>query len=120
MLSAGVSAASFSVSMLTWAVYATLVAAVGLWDFDPRGLGLYSAWAAVAMLGQIVFSVVTKFSLTGVICGSIQFVAFAMLFFFLAIPFKGLKRATAWVLVVVGPIHGILAALLLAAIPGLT
>lgn len=120
MLMAGASAAAFSTSMLIWAVYATLVAAVGLWDFDPRGLGLYSAMAAIAMLGQVVFSIVTKFSLTGIICGTIQFIAFAMLFFYLAIPFKALKKATAWVLVVVGPIHGILAVLLLAGIPGLT
>ena len=109
----GVSVAALSASMLIWAVYTTLVAAVGLWDFDSRGLGLYSAYAAIAMIGQVIYCIVTKFSLVGIICGVVQFIAFAMLFFYLAIPFNVLKKATAWVLVVAGPIHGILAALML-------
>ena len=109
----GVSAAALSASALIWAVYAALVAAVGLWGFDARGLGLYSAYAAVVMIGQIVYCIVAKFTLAGIICGVVQLVAFALLFFYLAIPFNVLKKATAWVLVVVGPIHGILAALML-------
>jgi len=109
----GVPAAALSASTLIWAVYAALVAAVGLWGFDPRGLGLYSAYAAVVMIGQIVYCIATTFTLVGIICGIVQLVAFAMLFFYLAIPFNGLKKATAWVLVVVGPIHGVLAAMML-------
>ncbi len=104
---------AFATSVLIWAIYAALVAAVGLWGFGSRGLGLYSAYAAVAMIGQIIYSSGTEFSLAGIICGVIQAVAFALLFFHLAIPLDTLKKATAWVLVVVGPIHGILAAMLL-------
>jgi hypothetical protein len=109
----GVSAAAFSGSALIWAVYAALVAAVGLWGFDPRGLGLYSAYAAVVTIGQIVYCIAAQFTLVGIICGIVQLVAFALLFCYLAIPFNALRKATAWVLVVVGPIHGILAAMML-------
>jgi len=110
---------ALSSSILIWAIYAALVAAVGLWNVDSRGLGLYSAYAAVVMIGQIIYCTVTTFTLVGLVCGLIQAVAFAMLFFYLAIPFGVLKRATTWVLVVVGPIHGILAAMMLMKVPGL-
>jgi hypothetical protein len=103
--------AAFAVSALVWAIYATLVAAVGLWGFDPRGLGIYSAWGAVVMIGQIIYGVVDS-SLAGLICGIVQVIAFAMLFVHLAIPVSALKKATAWILAVVGMIHGVLAALL--------
>jgi hypothetical protein len=109
----GVSAAAFSASALIWAVYAALVAAVGLWGFAPRGLGLYSAYAAVVMIGQIIYCIAAQFTLVGLLCGIVQLVAFTILFFYLAIPFHVLKKATAWVLVVAGPIHGILGALVL-------
>ena len=104
---------AISSSMLIWAIYAALVAAVGLWNFGSRGLGLYSAYAAIVMIGQVIYCSVTAFTLAGIICGIIQAIAFAMLFFYLAIPFNVLKKATAWVLVFVGPIHGILAAMML-------
>jgi hypothetical protein len=106
-------------TIVIWAIYAALVAAVGLWNVDPRGLGLYSAYGAVVMIGQVIYCFTTAFTLAGLICGIVQAVAFAMLFFYLAIPLNGLKKATAWVLVLVGPIHGILAALMLMGIPGI-
>lgn len=114
-----ISGAALSASVLIWAIYAALVAAVGLWNFGSRGLGLYSAYAAVMMIGQIIYCGATAFTLAGIICGLIQAVAFAMLFLYLAIPLKVLKKATAWVLVFVGPIHGILAAMMLMEVPGL-
>lgn len=64
-------------------------------------------------IGQIVYCIAAKFTLVGIICGIVQLVAFALLFCYLAIPFNALRKATAWVLVVVGPIHGILAAMML-------
>jgi len=109
---------ALSASIVIWAVYAALVAGVGLWGLDPRGLGFYSAYGAAVMIGQIVYCIIPAFSLAGLICGVVQFIAFAMLFFYLAIPFDVLREATAWVLVIVGPIHGILAVLVLMA--GLT
>lgn len=114
-----VAAEALAASMLIWAIYAALVAAVGLWDFGSRGLGFYSVYAAVVMIGQIIYCVAGRFILAGLICGIVQAVAFGMLFFYLAIPFNILKKATAWVLVMVGPIHGILAALMLMKAPGL-
>jgi len=110
---------AMAASTLIWAIYAALVAAVGLWDFGPRGLGLYSVYAAVMMIGQIIYCVVGRLFLAGLICGIVQFVVFGMLFFYLAIPFNILKKATAWVLVVAGPIHWVLAALMLMKVPGL-
>lgn len=62
---------------------------------------------------QVIYCIATKFSLAGIICGIVQLVAFVLLFLYLAIPFNALKKATAWVLVVVGSIHGILAAMML-------
>ena len=113
-------AEALAASMVIWAVYAALVAAVGLWNFDPRGLGLYSAYGAVAMIGGIIYCVVAKLIVVGLVCNFVQAVAFAMLFFYFAIPYNVLKKATAWVLVVVGSIHGILAALMIMKVPGLT
>ena len=108
-----VSAEALSSSIVIWAIYAALVAAVGLWDFDSRGLGLFSAYAAIVMIGQIIYCAVAESSLAGMICGIAQAVAFGVLFFYLAMRYDHLKKATAWVLVVVGPIHGILAAVML-------
>ncbi len=107
------SASALSAAVVVWAIYAALVAGVGLWDFDARGLGFYSAFGAVVMIVQMIYSIVSAFSLAGLICGVVQFIAFAMLFFYLAIPFTVLRKATAWVLVIAGPIHGILAVLVL-------
>lgn len=117
LLLAGGSLSAFSTSMLVWALYATLVAAVGLWGFDARGLGYFSAYGAIAMLLQVLYCIVTKTSPIGIICGITQFIAFAMLFFYLALPMKGLKKATAWVLAAAGVIHGVLGALILWQVP---
>lgn len=114
-----VAAEALAIPMAVWAVYAALVAGVGLWNFDPRGLGFYSAYAAVTMIVQIIYCIIAQFTLAGLICGIVQMVAFALLFFYLATRFDVLKKVTAWVLVVVGPIHGILAVLLLFKVPGL-
>lgn len=102
-----------SISVLVWAIYAALVAAVGLWDFDPRGLGLYSIFAAVAMIGQIIYCAATTYILSGLIGGIILAIAFGILFFHLAIPIVRLRLATAWVLIVVGVVGGVLGALTL-------
>lgn len=102
-----------STSVLVWAIYAALVAAVGLWDFDPRGLGLYSIFAAVAMIGQIIYCAATTYILSGLIGGIILAIAFGILFFHLAIPIVRLRLATAWVLIVVGVVGGVLGALTL-------
>lgn len=115
----GAEPAAFSISVAVWAIYAALVAAVGLWGFDARGLGLYSIFAAAAMIGQIVYCTATVYTLAGLICGVIQAVAFAILFCYLAIPIARLRLATAWVLIVVGVVHGLLGAMMLMEIPGL-
>ncbi len=111
--------AAFANSVVVWAIYAVLVAAVGLWGFEARGLGLYSIFAAAIMIGQVIYCSATVYSLVGIICGIIQAVAFAMLFFHLAIPIQRLRLPTAWVLVVVGVAHGLLGGGLILKISGL-
>lgn len=103
--------AGFAAMIMVWAIYAALVAGVGLWGFDPRGLGLFCAYGVVAEIGQVVSSIYA-FELVGLICGLVQAVAFVMLFLHYGIPLINLKKATAWVLVIVGPIHGLLAFLM--------
>jgi hypothetical protein len=114
-LLSGVKAQALSVSIGTWAIYAALVAAVGLWNFEPRGFGLYSIWAVILAIGQIIYCSATMYSLTGMICGIINVVAFAMVFCYYGLVLSKLRVGTAWVLVIVGVIHGILAASLLMA-----
>ena len=115
----GVEPGALSISIAVWAAYAALVAAVGLWGFDTRGLGLYSIFAAALMIGQIVYCTVTVYALAGLICGIVQAVAFAVLFCHLAIPIAGLRRGTAWVLIVVGVVHALLGGMMLMKVPGL-
>lgn len=103
---------------LLWAIYAALVAAVGLWDFDPRGLGLYAIFPAVLAAGGAIASAVTGPALW-VACPAITAVAFGMVFFYLGVPFKGLRLATAWVLVVAGVAHALLHFMVLGEVPGL-
>lgn len=105
-------------SVLVWAIYAALVAAVGLWDFDSRGLGLYSIYAAVVMIGQIIYCAATTYIAAGLISGILLTVAFGVLFFYLAIPIGRLKLVTSWVLVVVGVLLGLLGAMVLMKVPG--
>lgn len=104
---------ALSISIAIWAIYAALVAAVGLWGFDTRGLGLYSIFAAVLMVAQVVYCTATVYTLTGLICGIIQAVAFVVLFCHLAIPMAGLRRGTAWVLIVVGVVHALLGGMMI-------
>ena len=110
----GVEPGALSISIAVWAAYAALVAAVGLW-----GLGLYSIFAAALMIGQIVYCTVTVYALAGLICGIVQAVAFAVLFCHLAIPIAGLRRGTAWVLIVVSVVHALLGGMMLMKVPGL-
>jgi hypothetical protein len=115
----GVEPGALSISMTVWAIYAALVAAIGLWGFDNRGLGLYSILAAVLMIGQIVYCAATVYVLAGLICGIVQTVAFVFLFCYMAIPIAGLRRSTAWVLIVVGVIHALLGGMMLMKVSGL-
>ena len=105
---------ALAISVMLWAIYAALLAGEGLWGIDPRGFGLYSIWAAVGAIGQVSYCLIAPhYSLGGIICGAVNIVAFGMVFFYLGVPFKGLRLSTAWVLVVVGVIHGLLSGMML-------
>jgi hypothetical protein len=100
-------------SFLVWATYAALVAAVGLWEVEDRGLGLYGVFGLVIMIGQIIYGLAIRPSAAATICGLVQGAAFLMLFLYLGLAMAGLRRVTAWVLLVAGVVHVVLAALLL-------
>ena len=110
---------ALSSSVVVWAIYAALVAAVGLWNFDTRGFGLYSILAALWMLGQVYYTAAVKYTLGGLLEGVFLMVAFGMLFFYWAVPFKVLRRATAWVLVVVSVLVFLLNGALVGGVKGL-
>ncbi len=110
---------ALSSSIVVWAIYAALVAAVGLWNFDTRGFGFYSILAAVWMLGQVYYTAAVKYTLGGLIEGLLLMVAFGMLFFYWAVPFRGLRLPTAWVLVVVSVLVALLAGAKISGAPGL-
>jgi len=110
---------ALSTSIAVWAIYAALVAGAGLWGLDARGLGLYSIFAAVVMIGQIMYCATVVYVLAGLICGVVQAVAFAILFCYFAIPMARLRLGTAWVLIVVSVVHALLAAVLFLKVPGL-
>lgn len=101
------------------AIYAALVAAVGLWDSDSRGLGLYSAFAGVIALVGAIYMLVTGTVLLPVLCQAITAVAFGMVFFYVGLPSKGLRVATAWVLVIAGAADVVLHFFAIMRAPGL-
>ena len=101
------------------AIYAALVAAVGLWDFDPRGLGWYSGFAALSMLGQIYSTSVVAYTLAGIIEGIVLFVAFGVVFLYLALRMESLRALTAWVLLIGAAVLWVLVGLVLGKTSGL-
>jgi hypothetical protein len=106
---------AIATSLFVWAIYAALVGAIGLWAFEDRGLGLYSLFGLVIMIGQIVYGIAIKPSLASTLCGIAQGVAFLLLFLYLGLAMANLRKVSAWVLLVVGIVHAVLAALMLTA-----
>jgi hypothetical protein len=109
---------ALATSLFAWAIYAALVGAIGLWEFEDRGLGLYSVFGLVVMIGQIIYGIAIRPSLVSVLCGIAQGAVFLLLFLYLGLAMADLRRVSAWVLLVAGVVHGVLAALVL--IAGLT
>ena len=76
-------------------VYATSLASVGLWGFNPRALGFYSAFAAFGILLLMVYSFVMGEVHTGV--GSlILLVLFGLLAGHLIPTSQPIKMLTGW------------------------
>ena len=113
------STAAMSAFILIWAVYALLVAAVGLWGFDERTVGFYSLFLWVISLifvgyffggeflsGAAIISVVMGVS------ALLLSVLAALLFFYLTPPLTRMRQATGWVFLIVSIIIALLGGLL--------
>ena len=88
--------------MIAWAVYALAVAAHGIWELDDRAIGFYAipliAVTAVglsyfASIGPRYYDIGVWLSLTVVF--SLLTICGAVLFFYLAVPFRVLRLVTA-------------------------
>ena len=93
--------------IILWAGYAIGVGAHGIWDFDERAIGFYSAFLAVATLaGLIYFAAELQsrygdgawLSITGATL--VLTVLAGMLFFYLAVPFNVLRLVAAWFILI--------------------
>ena len=89
--------------IIGWAVYAVGVGAQAIGDYDERAIGFYSAIVAVISVVALLFfaSSLSKPYGEDVLIGlsaatlTLSVVA-AMLFFYLAIPFNGLRPVAGW------------------------
>lgn len=88
--------------LLLGAVYALLVAAVGLWDFDARTLGFYSIFLAVSLVVIAVYFGSVEISTMLAVAAGVLAVPFALLFFHLVPPFRRIGVLTGWFFLVLG------------------
>jgi hypothetical protein len=95
------------VLIILWAGYAIGVGAHGLWEFDDRAIGFYSAFLFAGSLIAVVYYAI---ELNGVYGDDVWIglsaaplvltVLAAMLFFYLAIPFIALRKVAGWFILV--------------------
>ena len=95
------------VLIILWAGYAIGVGAHGLWEFDDRAIGFYSAFLFAGSLVALVYYAI---ELEGVYGDDVWLglsgaalvltVLAAMLFFYLAIPFIALRKVAGWFILV--------------------
>ena len=95
------------VLIILWAGYAIGVGAHGLWEFDDRAIGFYSAFLFAGSLIALVYYAI---ELNGVYGDGVWIglsaaalvltVLSAMLFFYLAIPFIALRKVAGWFILV--------------------
>ncbi len=96
------------VLIILWAGYAIGVGAHGLWEFDDRAIGFYSAFLFAGSLVALLYYAI---ELEGVYGDDVWLglsgaalvltVLAAMLFFYLAIPFIALRKVAGWFILVV-------------------
>ena len=95
------------VLIILWAGYAIGVGAHGLWEFDDRAIGFYSAFLFV---GSLIAFLYYAIQLEGVYGDGVWFglsgatlvltVLAAILFFYLAVPFIALRKVAGWFILV--------------------
>ncbi len=95
------------VLIILWAGYAIGVGAHGLWEFDDRAIGFYSAFLFAGSLVALLYYAIeiegvygddVWLGLSG--AALVLTVLAAMLFFYLAIPFIALRKVAGWFLLV--------------------
>ena len=95
------------VLIVLWAGYAVGVGAHGLWDFDERAIGFYSAFVAVVSVVALIYFAVELQNRypddvsIAMSAGTLLLSILAgTLFFYLAIPFNVLRLVAAWFMLV--------------------
>ena len=95
------------VLIIVWVGYAVGVGAHGLWDFDDRAIGFYSAFAAIVSVVAFIYFLSNLQPRYGdEVWLALSIPAFlltilgGMLFFYLAWPFSGLRQVAAWFILV--------------------
>ena len=95
------------VLIILWAGYAIGVGAHGLWEFDDRAIGFYSAFLFVGSLIALVYYAIELEGVYGddvwiglSAAALVLTVLAAMLFFYLAIPFIALRKVAGWFILV--------------------
>jgi hypothetical protein len=97
-----------------WALYAAILAAVGLWGFEEKALGYYGLLLAVVSFALGLYFLIGDVTAPAVVSSTMGVVAFALgvvsalVFFRYAIPFPRMQLATGWVILVVSIIVAIL------------
>ena len=123
--------------VLMWALYAAILAAVGLWGFDERTLGLYSLFMSVVSLLYVAYYFLGDGLLldegtspTGVAAATVGAISYlmgiaalaltllsALLFFYLAPPFVRMRTVTGWFYLVLSVVLAVLAGLVVLGLP---
>lgn len=100
--------------VVVWALYAIGVAAHGLWDFDERAIGFYSAFLAVATVIPFIYYVTelegpySNGVWLGMAGSSLALAIVAgMMFFALSFSFNVLRLVSGWFLLLGGSTVGV-------------
>ena len=91
--------------MLSWAIYMAAVAAQGFWDLEERAIGFYGVLLTVISVIALLFFIQiwidteeTVVMVPLVVSTAMLSIVGALVFFFMAIPFPGLRAVSGWAL----------------------
>ena len=93
------------VLIILWAGYAVGVGAHGLWEYDDRAIGFYSAFLTIVTVVALIYFAIelegrygeeVRLGLSA--ATFVLAVLSSMLFFYLAIPFLALRKVAGWFL----------------------
>ena len=97
----------FKTIIVAWAIYAGVVAAQGIWDLEDRAVGFYAVpLTAISLVALFFFMQVwvdggsDAVMVSLVTSGALLSIIGALLFFFMAIPFPGLRSVAGWAMLI--------------------